>query len=343
MERKIELPQTIKTEDVLRLLINLLPVQSSQTFVKSAVTLRAFREQYLNHIKNNRSRNYYSSVSYSIGHLINYFGDGRDINSITLKDIEDFITHLQQKAGRGYRVYYRTLKAAFSKALDWEYVNENLFKRVKLQKKIKAAPPFITRNQLEIICNEITNRLVKDITITAFFSGMRLNEIMNLKWKNVNANVGIITVGDEDFVTKGRNQRYIPICEEITGILDNPFANPERYVFAKKDGTKFCGNYISRLFKIACRKAGIPANVHFHTLRHSFASYLVQQGVPLYTIKELMGHASISTTEIYSHLNVDALREAIGKFEESSLNLPLTKGKVKSCKLKVFRIDEGGR
>ncbi len=64
--------------------------------------------------------------------------------------------------------------------------------------------------------------------------------------------------------------------------------------------------------------ADIDGAIHFHSLRHSFASNLAQKGVSLYVIKELLGHSSITTTEIYSHLNMDSLREAVGKLDDRS-------------------------
>ena len=72
-------------------------------------------------------------------------------------------------------------------------------------------------------------------------------------------------------------------------------------------------------------------SIHFHTLRHSFASSLAQKGVNLYVIKELLGHSSISTTEIYSHLNVDSLREAVDKLNvETNASTPLSMDDTKS-------------
>ncbi|NCS90569.1 MAG: tyrosine-type recombinase/integrase [Ignavibacteria bacterium] len=83
------------------------------------------------------------------------------------------------------------------------------------------------------------------------------------------------------------------------------------YVFAKSNGEPFTGDYFSKRFKRACKSAGIDKSIHFHSLRHSFASNFAQKGINLYTIKELLGHSSITTTEIYSHLNMDSLKEAI--------------------------------
>ena len=82
-------------------------------------------------------------------------------------------------------------------------------------------------------------------------------------------------------------------------------------MFCKENGKAFTGDYVSKKFKRACKAAGMDKAIHFHSLRHSFASNLAQKGVSLYVIKELLGHSSISTTEIYSHLNMDSLKEAI--------------------------------
>jgi len=99
----------------------------------------------------------------------------------------------------------------------------------------------------------------------------------------------------------------------------NKGKNISTYIFSKSDGKKFTGDYFSRRFKRVCRKAELDKSIHFHSLRHSFASNLVQKGVSLYTVKELLGHASISTTEIYSHLNMDSLREAVEKLDTSAV------------------------
>ncbi len=423
---------SIEDVEKLKLLMSLM----ANADVKEVITLRVFGDEYFNLIKQNRSAAYYTSVKNSFAHLFDFFHSQVSIKSIGLKEAENFITHLQRKVPKGYRVYVRTLKAAFNKAAEWGYIKENYFMKVKLPKKQQVNPAFINRQQLEEICRQFVqgkrqlakgnrqeerdnrqltvsstqeekdnrqtelgsgqkeqeskqkalgNRqltqdnmqgskdVLNDVVVIGFYTGMRLNEIVNLKWKNVNLSTRIITVGDEDFTTKGRNQRYVPICDEAMEVLKRrngimefwnngggkkekasgngimefwnngggkkegasgnpicradgrntpedgtaliiPFSKREisnGYVFCKSNGTRFTGDYVSRSFQLACRAAGMDKAIHFHSLRHSFASNLVQQGVSLYTIKELLGHSSITTTEIYSHLNMDALRDAI--------------------------------
>lgn len=312
-------------EDLEKLKV-LLSIMSSAAPLE-VVTLRVFAQEYKEIVKHNRSVSYYHSVNTALNYLMEYFGQQKPITSIALKDVESFLIYLQQKVKKGYVVYYRNLKAAFNKALDWKYVRENYFAKVRLPKRQKVHPVFITEIELKKINGYVKNDIVRDFVTIAFYTGMRLNEVVNLTWKNVDLGGRIITVGDEDFETKGKNQRYIPICEEALAALTNllpkpPFVIPLdksgrncTYVFTKTNGKKYTGDYFSRRFKRACKAAGMDKGIHFHTLRHSFASNLAQKSVSLYTIKELLGHSSISTTEIYAHLNMDSLKEAIKKLD----------------------------
>ena len=373
-----EILKNISVNDLekLKLLLSIIPGHER----KEVVTLRVFRDEYLNLVKNSRSKSYYISVNISFDHLADYLSNQFSINSIQAKDIENFLIHIQKKVKKGYRVYYRTLKAAFNKAVEWGYVNVNHFQKVKLPKKQQVNPAFMNCDQLTLICEKIESGVVKDIAIFGFYTGMRLNEIINLTWRNVDLEARIITVGDENFTTKGRNQRYIPICEEALKVIENlelrmqnekqkrntkiqlvtligdasnssshdselRLGMTNRFVFCKKDGSKYCGNYVSRKFKNACIAVGMNEAIHFHSLRHSFASNLVQKGVPLYTIKELLGHSSISTTEIYSHLNMDSLREAIKKLDTSSEMLDIRQNQKtnleENSRLQIFSINSG--
>lgn len=349
-----EMLKGISSSDLekLRMLLSIIPGNEQ----KDSVTLRVFTNEYSNMIKQNRSNAYHVSVCSSFKHLNEFFGSGKSIQSIGLKDVEKFVLYLQRKVKKGFRVYYRTIKAAFNKAKDWGYAKENYFQKVKLPKKQKVNPVFLNSDQLLVICDHLKNETIKDIVVFAFYTGMRLDEIVNLRLKNVDLQNKVITVGDDCFTTKGRNQRFIPISDETLGTILSQQKRKKvipinkAYLFCKDNGKRFTGDYISKRFKLACKTAGADPSIHFHSLRHSFASNLVQKGVPLYTIKELLGHSSISTTEIYSHLNMDSLREAISKLDASTslgTGLRITKDDVKEKsntsknELKIFSINSG--
>ena len=89
------------------------------------------------------------------------------------------------------------------------------------------------------------------------------------------------------------------------------------FIFCKDNGFPFDKDYISKLFKDAVRAVGVSEDIHFHTLRHSFGSNLGSKGVPINDIKELMGHSSISTTQIYVHTNLENLRKGVAKLDLS--------------------------
>ncbi|MCX6170636.1 MAG: site-specific integrase [Ignavibacteriales bacterium] len=289
------------------------------------VTLKIFFDEYSHQIKMNHSKAYHASVILSLMHLTDFFGDQKLIQSIGLREVEKFMIYIQQKVKKGYVVYFRNLKAAFNQAKNWGYIGENYFLKIKLPRRQKTAPAYLNNDQLLLLSSQIENQKMKEIVVTAFFTGMRLSEITNLTWRNVDLTKRIITVGDENFITKSRSQRYIPMTAEVYEILIKKnekkmkvFKQNEDYIFCKNDGKKFTGDYISKIFKRACGAAGISKSIHFHSLRHSFASNLAQKGISLYIIKELLGHTSVSTTEIYAHLNMDSLKDAIKVLETSS-------------------------
>ena len=87
------------------------------------------------------------------------------------------------------------------------------------------------------------------------------------------------------------------------------------YIFYRIRGIKLNEDYVSKQFKKVVREASLSENIHFHTLRHSFASILIQKGASIYAVKELRGHENISTTQIYSHLQQKNLEDAIALLE----------------------------
>jgi len=221
---------------------------------------------------------------------------------------------LMDKAPKGFVVYMRTLKAAFNIAIEWKYIISNPFVKVKFKKGQKKKPVFITRDDLGKILNQTESQQMKDIFIFAFNTGCRLGEIKHLRWQNIDIKKNIIIIGDELFTTKNEKQRIIPINKELLSILkalEKKKRKPQNCVFGKTNTFPFHNDYVSRNFKKACRKAKMSEEIHFHTLRHSFASNLAIKGVPIIVIKELLGHSSITTTEIYSHTNIEALQRAV--------------------------------
>jgi len=249
---------------------------------------------------------------------MNHIGEKKLINQLTNKDAEDFKLFLMKKAPSGYKVYLRNIKAAFNKATDWEMIISNPFNKLKITKDQQVTPEFLSRGKLNVVLSKTDSRVIREIFLFGFYTGCRLSEIIYIRCGNVDLNKKVIIVGDREFSTKNKKSRLIPICQELLSLLKVRCngTDEDQYVFTKGNGFPFNRDYVSRYFKKSVRKAGLGEQIHFHSLRHSFASNLALQNVPIIVIKELLGHSSIVTTQIYSHPDLDALKKAVGRFDE---------------------------
>ena len=281
-----------------------------------SMTLNDFYCEYLEYIRLGKSKAYIKSIKLSFNMLVKYSGDIK-INQISIRLLDKFIMETHKRAPRSASLYYRTLKAAFSKAVVWNYLSDNPFKNIKSPKVIKKLPFFIKEEEFNRIIEHTPHLHLKELFITAYRSGMRLGEVINMQWGWVDFSDNSVMVKcSENFITKSKKERLIPLSKELTNILKDRYFRmdrpiPEEYVFNCIKGKRLNEDFISKKFKQAIRLAELDERIHFHTLRHSFASMLVQRGVSLYVVKELLGHEDLSTTQIYSHLQKENLFEAI--------------------------------
>lgn len=281
----------------------------------SAFTLSQFKEEYLNYAKLRFSKSYVErSIEPAFKFLIEYAGD-IPLNQLNLKTIDNFIINKFNKSKSGAALYYRTLKAAFSKAVIWNYIPENPFIKIKAPKTPKSLPLYIDDKGLQKILDNTPRQFLKDIFTIGFYSGLRLSEILNLKWTWIDFQKNnIITKISTDYSTKSKRERIIPIHKNILSILNRikyDTTLSKNYIFSDDEGKKYNENFISKQFKKAVRLASLDENLHMHNLRHSFCSNLVQKGVSLYVVKELAGHQQLSTSEVYSHLTHSNLSNAV--------------------------------
>ncbi len=151
---------------------------------------------------------------------------------------------------------------------------------------------------------------------TLYGCGLRVSELTELKLTELNFREEFIQV-----TGKGGKERLIPLGSHAAKQLKSYINNERRhlpvvkgyenYVFLNKRGKKLTRVMIFTIIKTLCQKAGISKNISPHTLRHSFATHLVEGGADLVVVQDLLGHKSITTTEIYTHLNREYLRDTI--------------------------------
>ncbi len=156
------------------------------------------------------------------------------------------------------------------------------------------------------LLSSVQSRDFRELCITALLTGLRLAELINLRWNDLDFSSKVIQVkNSETFTTKSRKNRIVPMSEELFRLFKEKKENiktESAFVFHNKKGKPLKEQTISQQFKKYVISAGINDKLHFHSLRHSFATHLVRKGVPLFAIQKLLGHSTSKTTEIYSHL-----------------------------------------
>ncbi len=293
-----------------------------------SISIVDFQKEYVAFLQSRYSRSYVRLVE-STFRILNQFltennlGDCERLQSLSASIFERFISSKFQEAPTATGAYHRTLKAALNRAMSWGYLTENSLNRVKLPKIPKRLPVFIGESELNAICINAGSEELAKLFRFAFYTGMRRSEILNLEWQAVNLAERIIKVSNtETFTTKSKSERIIPINETLFQLLTNiqpkVYSIGKNYVFHKPNGQSYAVSYVSHEFKEAARKAGVGEDIHLHSLRHSFASNLVKRGVPIVTVKELLGHTDIKTTMIYSHVRREDLVNAVKMLEPTN-------------------------
>ena len=208
------------------------------------------------------------------------------------------------------------VRQLFNRAMDWGmWSGENPVRKVKLPKLNNRRERFLTPEQAQLLLNELggVSQQLRDMALLSLQTGMRAGEIFNLKWIHMDFGNDIILVADPK---KGASRKAF-MTPAVKEMLQNRGAGgAEELVFVAR-GEKQIGS-ISKAFSRTVEHLGFNERisdprqrVSFHTLRHTFASWLAIQGTPILAIKELLGHSSIAMTERYSHLIPDMKREAV--------------------------------
>ncbi|HYF67148.1 MAG TPA: site-specific tyrosine recombinase XerD [Ohtaekwangia sp.] len=155
-----------------------------------------------------------------------------------------------------------------------------------------------------------------------YSSGLRVTELVELKINNIHTDIGFLQI-----VGKGNKERLVPIGREALKFLNiyvtdvrgkPPHKNPQKgfdhYTFLNRNGRKLTRVMVFTIIKNLAASIGLKKNISPHTFRHSFATHLIEGGADLRAVQEMLGHESITTTEIYTHLDRDYLRQVVQEF-----------------------------
>lgn len=180
-----------------------------------------------------------------------------------------------------------------------EFFFEKVLKqKIKIShpKRNKTLPVILTSEEIKRLI-EVTQNIKHKLIIKILYGcGLRVSEVINLKKEDVNFNGGLIKIR----IAKGRKDRFVKIPDSLKKELES-YCNlhDEEILFPSSRGGKLTTATIRKIIKNSRRKAGIKKDIHPHSLRHSFATHLLEQGTDLRIIQKLLGHSDIKTTQIY--------------------------------------------
>ena len=284
---------------------------------KQPLTLRAFSKDYFEYASGVHSAKTKKTYETAFREFERIEGN-KMLNTIGIRDIEHFLSTKKVEASEWTaRKYYISLSSAFTKAVQWDCLTENPFKKVSKPKVREVQPAYFTADDFRLFLSVIADKDFRELCIAGLLTGLRLGELLALKWGDVDFNSKVIQVrNSETFTTKTKKNRTVPINEELYRLLRDRKDNVKfecENVFYSEEGKRLKEGTISQRFKRYVRRSGLNDRLHFHSLRHSFASALVSCGVPLYAVSKLLGHSTIKTTEIYSHLSPQQLHVEVNR------------------------------
>jgi site-specific recombinase XerD len=209
----------------------------------------------------------------------------------------------------------RSLKSVFNSAIKWELLEENPFRKVSLVKTSQKSPVYLTKEDFRTLFSAVKESVLRDIYLFAVLSGFRKGEIINLQWSGVDFEKRQVTItNSESFQTKSGKLRTVPMNDAVFEMLKRRVSesNGCKYVF-HRNGFRLDDSYATHRFKDYVVALGLNGELHFHSLRHTAASWLVDAGVSLYAVQNILGHASITTTQMYSHIALSTLHESVNR------------------------------
>ncbi|MFC2161580.1 tyrosine-type recombinase/integrase [Acidobacteriota bacterium] len=243
-----------------------------------------------------------------IKYMKNFFGD-KYLVELTSEDIEKFKKEKLKTGVQKSTVnrYLAILRKMFNLAKEWGNFPEDKKIRIQLLNEGDNRKERILTEDEEQRLMKTSSKRVKSVVFFALNTGMRLREILNIKWSQIDLDAGYIRVEN----TKSGRNRLVginsPLLQKLQKLRSKNTQSP--YVYTNP-GTKKPYGDMRNGFQGACKRADIKG-LRFHDLRHTFASRLVERGIDLITVKDLLGHSTVRMTERYTHSSQLSKRKAV--------------------------------
>jgi integrase/recombinase XerD len=204
----------------------------------------------------------------------------------------------------------RTLRALFERAVRYGSLESNPVRRCNILKIDQSEPQLISKEQFNHLMTVIKEKEFRDIVSVAVLTAMRAGELVHLTWTDLQMDNRVIAVRNKPtHRVKAGKERLVPMSAAVNMILNRIERKGER-VFYRPDGKPYSVKLVSDKFRKFRTQAGLPALIHFHSLRHTSLSCMHHNGVPSEYLRQIAGHSSIVTTQVYTHAMPSNLLEA---------------------------------
>lgn len=250
-------------------------------------------------------RNYSNATRKSYGGCTRLFlsKHPNHLNTPNPREIEDFILalHSSGSAAQTAQSYLQAIQFYYR-----EVVGSSIQTKIKTLKRPKRLPVILSHAEIERLLTSITNEKHRTMVALTYGAGLRVSELTDLRAGSVNFEEQVLHV----YQGKGKKDRITLLPESLITELKKRVAGkcPEDYLFESERGGRLSTRSIQLVFERAMKTAGITKPATFHSLRHSFATHILEQGTDLRFIQKLLGHTNIRTTQQYTHVSTASLR-----------------------------------
>lgn len=290
-----------------------------------------YGKDFVNHLKLERSlsKNSIEAYQHDVALLRQFVGlskPGLSPLAITPRHLQEFLQHI---ASLGMSAYSQArilsgLKAFYKYMLAEELITKDPTALIEGPKIGRKLPDTLSYPEIEKLLEAVDlstpegarNRAILEVL---YSSGLRVSELVELTRSNIYFDIGFLRV-----IGKGNKERLVPIGRDALKYLRIYLdevrvhvpvqSGQEMYAFLNRRGRKLTRVMIFTIIRNLARKVGLRKTISPHTFRHSFATHLIEGGADLRAVQEMLGHESITTTEIYTHLDRDYLRQVIQEF-----------------------------
>jgi len=209
------------------------------------------------------------------------------------KTPRDFLLSYSTKSKSTMRSAYFALKFFQENVLNTKFEE-----KLPLARKSLKLPLVLSKEEINKMIESTNNIKHKLVIMFLYYAGLRLDEARNLKWQDIDFDREIIHLK----TAKGDKERVIFLHKKLIDMLKMYGIKEEGPVFVSQQGGKYNKRTIQQIIKFSSKKVGIKKNVTPHTLRHSFATHLLESGADIRYIQQLLGHKNLKTTQIYTHV-----------------------------------------